>query len=199
MEKNVLAIGMYGDGDFFNLKGVVENVLEELGITKAKYQRESDNSSFHPGRTAKLILNNYEIGIIGEIHVDVASNYNIKDRVYIAQIDFDKIVELTNLEIKYTSLPKYPTMIRDLAVVVKEDVLVGDIKKLISKHGKGLIEKIEIFDIYTGDQISEGMKSVAFSIIYRSPDRTLREDEVNNIQNDIVKDLGDVFDAKLRS
>lgn len=198
-EKKILSIGFYGDKDFYYLKEVLDTTLDRLGIGEVDYIREENNSSFHPGRTAKLILNNYEIGIIGEIHVDVASNYNIKDRVYIAQIDFDKIVELTNLEIKYTPLPKYPTMMRDLAVVVKEDVLVGDIKKIISKHGKGLIERIEIFDIYTGDQILEGMKSVAFSIIYRSPDRTLREDEVNNIQNDIVKDLGDVFDAKLRS
>ena len=161
--------------------------------------RPKDNTTFHPGRTAKLMIEGEELGIIGEIHVDVANNYNIKDRVYIAQIDFNKLVELTNLDIKYKPLPKYPTMMRDLAVIVKEDVLVGDIKKLISKHGKGLIEKIDIFDIYTGDQIPDGMKSVAYSIIYRSKERTLQEDEVNNIQKDIIKDLEDVFDAKLRS
>ncbi|WP_235601426.1 hypothetical protein [Tissierella sp. P1] len=90
-------------------------------------------------------------------------------------------------------------MLRDLALVVKEDILVGDIQKIISRHGEGLIEKIELFDIYTGNQIPEGMKSVAYSITYRSYDRTLRDDEVNSIQQSIIEDLENSFDAKLRS
>ncbi|MGJ0848094.1 phenylalanyl-tRNA synthetase beta subunit [Tissierella praeacuta DSM 18095] len=198
-EKKILSLGVYGNKDFYYLKEVVDKTLDRLGIKDIEYIREENNLTFHPGRTAKLILNEEELGILGEIHVDVAENYDIQDRVYVAQLDFDKIVELTNLEIKYKPLPKYPSMLRDLALVVKEDILVGDIQKVISRHGEGLIEKIELFDIYTGNQIPEGMKSVAYSITYRSYDRTLRDDEVNNIQQAIIQDLENTFDAKLRS
>ncbi|MDR7856459.1 phenylalanine--tRNA ligase subunit beta [Tissierella sp.] len=199
VEKKVLSFGIYGKKDFYSLKEAVNTVLARLGIKDVEYIREEDNPIFHPGRTAKLILAGKELGTIGEVHIDVAQNYNIKDRVYIGHIDFDRIVELTNTEIKYKALPKYPSMLRDLALVMKEDVLVGDIQKTISKHGKGLIEKIELFDIYTGDQIPDGMKSVAYSITYRSFDRTLREEEVNIIQQAIIDDLENSFDAKLRS
>lgn len=199
LEKKILSIGIYGNKDFYYLKEVVDTALARLGIKDIDYIREENNSTFHPGRTAKLMINGEELGIIGEAHMDVVENYNIKDRVYIGQIDFDKIIQLTNLEIKYEPLPKYPSMMRDLAVVVKDEILVGDMKKLISSHGKGLIEKIDIFDIYTGDQIPEGMKSVAYSITYRSHERTLREDEVNDIQKLIIKDLEEVFGGKLRS
>lgn len=198
-EKKILSLGTYGKKDFYYLKEVVDLTLGRLGIKGIEYIREEDDTSFHPGRTAKLLLGGECIGIIGEIHMDVALNYNIKDRVYIGQIDFDKIVELTNMEVKYQPLPKYPGMLRDLALVVKEDILVGNMEKIMWKHGKGLIEKIELFDIYTGNQIPEGMKSVAYSITYRSHDRTLRDDEVNEIQKDIIKDLEDTFGAKLRS
>lgn len=198
-EKKVLSFGIYGKKDFYYLKEVIDKTLNRLGIKEIEYIREENNPIFHPGRTAKILCNGGELGIIGEIHVDIAENYNIKDRVYIGQLDFDKIIELTNLETKYKALPKYPSMARDLAIVVPENVLVGDIQKVIAKHGEGLIEKIELFDIYTGSQIEENMKSIAFSIIYRSHDRTLRDDEVNNIQNSIIKDLEDAFKAKLRS
>lgn len=198
-EKKVLSLGLYGNKDFYYLKEAIDKTLGRLGIKGVEYIREENNSTFHPGRTAKLMLNGEELGILGEIHVDVAENYDIKDRVYVGQLDFNKIIELTNLEIKYKPLPKHPSMLRDLALVVKEDVLVGDIQKIISRHGEGLIEKIELFDIYTGNQIPEGMKSVAYSITYRSYDRTLRDDEVNNIQQAIIKDLEEAFDAKLRA
>lgn len=198
-EKKVLSLGLYGNKDFYYLKEAIDKTLGRLGIKGVEYIREENNPTFHPGRTAKLMLNGEELGILGEIHVDVAENYDIKDRVYVGQLDFNKIIELTNLEIKYKPLPKHPSMLRDLALVVKEDVLVGDIQKIISRHGEGLIEKIELFDIYTGNQIPEGMKSVAYSITYRSYDRTLRDDEVNNIQQAIIKDLEETFDAKLRA
>jgi phenylalanyl-tRNA synthetase beta chain len=198
-EKKVLSLGIYGKKDFYYLKEVIDKTLNRLGIKEIEYIREENNPIFHPGRTAKILCNGEELGIIGEIHVDIAENYNIKDRVYIGQLDFDKIIELTNLETKYKALPKYPSMARDLAIVVPENILVGDIQKVIAKYGEGLIEKIELFDIYTGSQIEENMKSIAFSIIYRSHDRTLRDDEVNKIQNSIIKDIEDTFKAKLRS
>ena len=198
-EKKVLSLGILGDKDFYYLKEVVDKVLNKLGIHNVEYVREKNNTTFHPGRTAKLIKDGKELGIIGEIHVDVAENYDIKERIYIGQLDFDLISKITNIEAKYKELPKYPSMLRDLALVVKDDLLVGEIEKVISKHGEGLIENIELFDIYTGDQISEGMKSVAYSIRYRSYERTLKEEEVNTIQKAIIKDLGDKFGAKLRA
>lgn len=198
-EKKVLSIGFYGEDDFFFLKESVNKVLNRLGIKELSYIREENNESFHPGRTAKIIANGQELGIIGEIHVDVLENYDIGKKVYISHLDFDKIIEMTNLDIKYKPLPKYPSMARDIAVVVKESVLVGDLEKIILKHGEGLIEKVELFDIYRGNQIEEGLKSIAFSIIYRSYEKTLTEEEVNKTLRNIMSDLEATLDAKLRS
>ncbi|NLY44681.1 MAG: phenylalanine--tRNA ligase subunit beta [Tissierella sp.] len=198
-EEKVLSIGFYGEGDFYSLKETIEILLNRLGIYGTEYIREENNSTFHPGRTAKLLLDGYELGTLGEIHMDVCENYDIKERVYIAQLDFDKIVELTNFEKKYKTLPKYPAMNRDLAVIVDEEVLYGDIKNIVLKHGEELVENVEIFDIYRGNQIPEGKKSIAFSIIYRSYERTLTDNEVNQIQQAIISDLENNLDAKLRS
>ena len=198
-EEKVLSIGFYGESDFYYLKESIEILLNRLGIYGTDYIREENNSTFHPGRTAKLLLDGYELGTLGEIHMDVCENYDIKERVYIAQLDFDKIVELANFDKKYKTLPKYPSMIRDLAVIVDEDVLYGDIKKMALKHGEDLVENVEIFDIYRGDQIPEGKKSIAFSIVYRSYERTLTDNEVNKIQDSIIEDLENNLGAKLRS
>ena len=199
-EKKILSIGFYGEDDFFFLKESVNKVLKRLGIKDLSYIREEEeDESFHPGRTAKIIANGEEIGIIGEIHVDVLENYDIGKKVYISHLDFDKIVEITNLDIKYKPLPKYPSTARDIAVVVKESVLVGDIENIILKHGEGLIEKVELFDIYRGNQIEEGLKSIAFSIIYRSYEKTLTDEEVNKTLKNIITDLESSLDAKLRS
>lgn len=198
-EKKILSIGFYGEDDFFFLKESVNKVLNRLGIKDLTYIREEENESFHPGRTAKIIANGEEIGIIGEIHVDVLENYDIGKKVYISHLDFDKIVEITNLDIKYKPLPKYPSTARDIAVVVSENVLVGDIENIILKHGEGLIEKVELFDIYRGNQIEEGLKSIAFSIIYRSYEKTLTDEEVSKTLKNIIRDLEASLDAKLRS
>ncbi|WFA09878.1 phenylalanine--tRNA ligase subunit beta [Tissierella sp. Yu-01] len=198
-EKKVLSIGAYGEVDFYEIKEIIEITLSKLGIYGFDYERLESNPTYHPGRTAKIFSNGELLGVVGEIHPDVLENYDIKTRLYSAQLDFDKVVELTNLDIKYKPLPKYPAMIRDIAIVVKEDVLVGDIEKIILKHGGGLIERLELFDIYRGSQIDEGLKSVAYSIVYRSYDRTLTDEEVNKIQELIIKDLENSIDAKLRS
>ncbi len=198
-EKKVLSLGIYGQKDFYFLKEVVDKTLSSLGIKNIEYIREEDNPSFHPGRTAKLLLDGEELGVIGEIHMDVLENYNIKERVYIGQLDFDRIVEKTNLDKKFKELPKYPAITRDMALIVEKDILVGDIEKIILQHGEGLIENINLFDVYTGNQISDEMKSVAYSITYRAKDRTLRDEEVNSIYDSIIKDLKRVYNAELRS
>ena len=198
-EEKVLSIGFYGKDDFYHLKESIEILLNRLGIYGVEYIREENNSTFHPGRTAKLLINGYKLGIIGEIHMDVCENYDIKERVYVGQLDFNRIVELANFDKKYEVLPKYPSMVRDLAVILDEEVLFGDIKKTALEHGKDLVELVEIFDIYRGNQIPEGKKSIAFSITYRSHERTLRDNEVNEIQNSIIEDLENNLGAKLRS
>ena len=199
IEKKILSIGFYGEDDFFFLKESVSKVLNRLGIKNLSYIREEENESFHPGRTAKIIVDGEELGIIGEIHVDVLENYDIGKKVYISHLDFDKIVKITDLDIKFNPLPKYPSTARDIAVVVDESVLVGDIENIILKHGEGLIEKVELFDIYRGNQVGEGLKSIAFSIIYRSYEKTLTDEEVNKTLKNIIADLEVSLNAKLRS
>ncbi len=198
-EKKVLSLGMYGQKDFFFLKEVVNTVLNRLGINNLEYIREENNPSFHPGRTAKILVNGKLLGILGEVHVNVLENYDIKKKAYIGQLDFDEIVRLVNLERKFKQLPKYPAVLRDLALVVSDKVLVGELESIILKHGQGLIEKVELFDVYTGSQIDAGMKSVAFSVIYRAGDKTLRDEDINPIQEAIIEDLENSFGAKLRA
>lgn len=199
VEKKVLTLAFYGDKDFYYLKESVDSTLKALGLKELEYEQEKANSTFHPGRTANVLYKGEKIGILGELHPDVTENYDISERVYLAEIDFEFVIENTNLEKQYRPLPKYPAVSRDIAVVVDKDILVGDIEKVILKHGEDLVEDIKLFDIYTGDQIEEGKKSVAFSIIYRSYTHTLKDEEINSIQDLIIKDLETSLEAKLRS
>lgn len=198
-EKKRLCIGMYGDGDFYSIKETVEILFERLGISGLEFVPERDNPTFHPNRTARILMDGEEFGLLGEIHIDVMENYDMDKRIYLADLDFDRMVEHTNMERKYKPLPKYPAITRDIAIVVDMDVTVGDIQKEILSKGQGLIENVELFDVYTGEQVESGKKSLAFSITYRSYERTLIDDEVNAIQNSIVETLESRFDAKLRS
>lgn len=198
-EKKVLSIGFYGEGDFYYLKESLDILLARLGIENLDYIREEDNPTFHPGRTAKILYKGEELGILGEVHMDACENYEIDTRVYSAQIDFEKIVKFCNFEREYKKLPKYPSVVRDLAVIVDEDVLFGNIKNIVLENGKELVEQVEIFDIYKGDQIPQGKKSIAFSIVYRSHEKTLTDDEVNQIQTSIIEDLQNKLDGVLRS
>ncbi len=198
-EDKVISFGVYGEKDFYYLKEVIDKTLNKLGIIDLEYIKDKELDTFHPGRTARIMLKGEELGVLGEIHPDVSENYEIKDKVYIGWLDFEKIIEETSLDIKFKSLPKYPSMNRDIALILDREIPVGDIEKLIKKHGEELIEKIELFDVYTGDQIPEDMKSVAYSITYRSADRTLIDEEVNTIQKSIVDDLKEAYGAELRS
>ncbi|MGM0396239.1 MAG: phenylalanine--tRNA ligase subunit beta [Bacillota bacterium] len=198
-EKQVLAIGFYGQKDFYFLKETLELVLKRLGIRNLRYERADTNPSFHPGRTAFIYSGEEKLGIFGEVHPDVAGNYELTKKTYVATIDFDKLVEMTDLELKYKPLPKYPAMTRDIAVVVDENIMVGELEKVIRSHGKELVESIELFDIYRGNQIDKSKKSVAFSIVYRSFEGTLTESVVNDIQAKIIVDLEKKFGARLRS
>ena len=198
-EEKVLVLGMYGQIDFYYLKEVVTALFEKLGIKDFEYVKEESNPTFHPNRTANILIKGNSIGVLGEIHMDVVENYDIDTRVYIAQLNFDALVEETNLERKYKPLPKYPAILRDIAVVVDSDVMVGELEKVILENGEGLIENIELFDVYEGKQIESGKKSVAFSLTYRSSKKTLKDEEVNKVHERIIEELERRLDAKLRS
>ncbi|MBE6049886.1 MAG: phenylalanine--tRNA ligase subunit beta [Clostridium sp.] len=197
-EKNVLTIGMYGKCDFLDLKGVVENVLDRLGITKARFVRESENPTFHPGKTAGIQLRGKSAGVFGEIHPDVQEAYDIDEACYVAELDLDLLYEAADTNRVYKPIPKFPAATRDIAVLVDDEVLVGDLEDTIKRAGGNLVEKITLFDIYKGAQIPEGKKSIAYAIVYRDPKKSLTDNEVNKAHDKILKNLEKKFDAQLR-
>ncbi len=199
IEKKVLNIGMYGDVDFYDIKEIVEILLSRIGINELEFTREENNPIFHPNRTANIMYKNEYIGIVGEIHMDIMEKFEIGKRVYMAELDFSKIIEMACLKKTYTPLPKYPSITRDIAVVVDKDIMVGELEKLIWDNSEGLIEDVKLFDIYEGEQLKFGKKSVAFTIRYRSFDRTLKDNEVNEIQKNIIEKLEKYLGAQLRS
>lgn len=197
-EVNTLIIGMYGNGDYFNLKGIVENIVDALEIEHVTFERESENPTFHPGKTATLMIKNQKAGVIGEIHPDVAENYGIGKECYIAELDMDVLYKCSHENKGYVALPKFPAVARDLAMLVDDSVMVSEIEDIISKQGGKLVETIKLFDVYKGKQIPEGKKSVAYSIIYRHADKTLVDEEVNCTHEKITKALETKLNAILR-
>ncbi len=197
-EKNILTLGMYGKCDFLDLKGVVENVLDRLGIKKAKFVRESENPTFHPGKTAALQLRGKQIGVFGEIHPDVEEEYGLDTPCYIAELDLDALYEAADTKKVYTPIPKFPAATRDIAILVDDSVLAGDIEETIRKAGGALVEKVNLFDIYKGAQIEEGKKSMAYAIVYRDLKKSLRDEDVNKVHDKILKSLEYKLGAQLR-
>jgi phenylalanyl-tRNA synthetase beta chain len=188
---------MYGNVDFFDLKGAVENLLKELNIDKYRIL-SSNNDSMHPGRTAELLINNKRVGCMGEVHPDVLDKYDIPVEVYVAELNFEDILQQTNMDIKYKSLPKYPSVARDIAIVVTEEITAGQVEEIIRNKGGKLIEEVKLFDIYKGSQIQEGYKSMAYSIVYRSDEKTLSEEDITKVHNKIVNSLMNQVGAALR-
>ena len=197
-EKNVLSIGMYGNCDFLDLKGVVENVLDRLGITKARYVRESENPTFHPGKTASITLKGKSAGVFGEIHPDVQENYGLEVPCYVAELDLDLLFEAADVKRSYTPIPKFPAATRDIAILVDDEVLAGDIEDIIKRTGGHLVEKVSLFDIYKGAQIPKGKKSIAYAIVYRDHKKSLTDKEVNKVHDKILKNLENKLGAELR-
>lgn len=183
--------------DFFDMKGIVEAMFDKLNF-KSYQLRRSVNSSYHPGRSVDLFVGKELIGTFGEIHPDVLENMEIdRNRVIYAEIYLDLLSKYINKGIKYKGLSKYQSVPRDIAVVVKEEVLVGDMIKSIQKVDK-LIEKVELFDIYRGIGVKPGFKSVAISIVMRDDNKTLEEKDINSVMDKIVGKLKKEFDAELR-
>ena len=191
--------GFYGDGDFFTMKGVVEEFLEKIGMSaRPEYDPEAGKTFLHPGRQAEILYKNTVIGYLGEVHPDVADTYGLGDRTYVAVLDLPEILPFASFDRKYEGIAKFPAVTRDISMVMPKTVLVGEVEKIIEKRGGKLLEKYNLFDIYEGAQIKEGFKSVAYTISFRAKDRTLEDKDIQPIMEKILGDLSGM-DIELRS
>ena len=198
-EPYMLAMGFDGAGDFYNLKGAVDAILESCGIKKVRYSSCSDNPTFHPGRCASIIARaTMNIGIIGQIHPKVAKGYGITQPVYVAYLPVETLFEISDFKKQYKPLPKFPATARDLSFLCDSSLEVGAIDEVIRKSAGKLIENIEIFDIYTGEKLLKNTKSVSFRITFRSADRTLTDDEVNKAVDKILASLEKQLNISIR-
>lgn len=192
-ERMMFTLGMYGDGDFFDMKGVLEEFFERIGMKKkVDYDPSQKKPFLHPGRQADVVYDGEVVGYLGELHPEVADNYNIGDKAYVAVLDILKVTEYATFERKYEGLAKYPAVTRDLSMVMKKDIMVGDIEKIFEKRGGKLLESLQLFDVYEGAQIQEGYKSVAYSLTFRAKDRTLEEKDIAPIMEKILGDLNEI-------
>lgn len=192
-----LSLGIYGkDEDFFTVKGVLESLFDSFGL-KADYAVSSEYY-LHPGRQAQVTIGDKAIAVFGEVHPDVTAAYDIDARVYVAEIDLSALFAIESPRILYKALPRYPAVERDLALLCDDDLPVGQIEKLIRKAGGNTLERVALFDVYRGEQIEAGKKSVAYSLVFRSPDRTLSDEDIDPILNKIFTVLRE-NDCILRS
>lgn len=189
-ERMQFTLGMYGDGDFFTMKGVVEEFLESIGMKrKIMYDPNAQKSFLHPGRQALIQYKGTSIGYLGEVHPEVADNYDIDTKVYIAVLDMPAVLPFASFDRKYEGIAKYPPVSRDISMVVPKNILVGDIENIIEQRGGKILEDYQLFDIYEGAQIQNGYKSVAYSITFRAKDRTLEESDITSAMKKILNGL----------
>ena len=211
VESDAMSIGFYGkDESFFTLKGVITEMLGKLGIKDLEFVPEKEYGCYHPGRAARIMVKEIqytnegpceelvELGIMGEVHPDVAEKYGIGVRCYTAELMFNVVTEMANLEKSYTQLPKYPATSRDIALVVDETLAVGDIEKVVKNAGGKILRNIRLFDVYRGPQVGENKKSVAFALTYRHDEKTLTEQDVSKVHDKILKALKEKLDVTLR-
>jgi phenylalanyl-tRNA synthetase beta chain len=195
-----LCAGCYGDGaDFYYLKGVAERVFERLGLGQTIFEPITNNSTLHPGRGAVTINSEGDvIGVVGELHPDVAARFGLGERVCCLELDFDALAAAADLRRAYAPLPKYPAVLRDIALLVDDGVAVGRLLEIIRARGGRMLEKAELFDVYRGKQVPEGKKSLAFGLTFRDQGRTLTDDEAQKALGKILKGLAEEAGAVLR-
>lgn len=199
LQENILTIGMYGDDiDFYTVKGLIENVLETASINRYDIVRETENESYHTGRCANIKVGIDVIATIGEVHPEVLDNYGIEKRAYLAEVNLSKVTKYSKVNKKYVEVPKFPAVERDIAIIVDEKVEVGQIEKIITKKAKKLLEKMQLFDIYRNEKLGDNKKSVAYSLIFRDKNRTLSDEEINVIMENIINELQRTLNAELR-
>ena len=199
LQENILTIGMYGkDVDFYTLKGILENILEAIGVNRYDVEKETKNESYHPGRCANIKVGIDTIATLGEVHPEVLDNYGIEKRAYLLEANITKLVKYARNNKKYVEVPKFPAVERDIAMIVDEEIQVGQIEKIITKKGKKLLESLQLFDIYRNEKIGENKKSVAYSLIFRDKNKTLSDEEINKTMESIIEELEKVLGAELR-
>ncbi len=199
LEPSRLTIGMYGDNaDFFDMKGTIDTLLSEIGIHDCEYVRASECDTFpevcalHPGRSAVILCGETPIGYLGEIHPQVQENYGFGVRVYVAKLNLTEMLPLAKTEVSYKETPKFPAITRDLSLLCEDSLPVGTMEKTIKNAVGKILEKVMLFDVYKGQQIAEGMKSVSFSISMRSADGTLTDEQADAAMKRVLKALGEL-------
>lgn len=198
-ERMQMTLGMYGEGNFFTLKGVLEDIFETLGVDNMiEYLPTKEYPFLHPGRQASVMLGNEKVAYIGQVHPEVMDNYSMKQNAIVAVIDMPVLVAHATFDRKYEAVAKFPAIKRDLSMTVSKEIFVGQLEKIIKKSGGKLLESVELFDVYEGNQIEAGKKSVAYSLTFRAKDRTLEESEINVIVEKILNKLSELG-AELRS
>ena len=186
-ERMQFTLGMYGDGDFFSMKGVVEEFFEKAGLHKKEtYDPESGKTYLHPGRQANILYDGVVVGYLGEVHPDVADTYGIGTKAYVAVIDMPEVVERATFDRKYTGIARFPAVTRDISMVMPKEILAGQVEEVIEKKGGAYLESYGLFDLYEGKQIQEGYKSMAYSITFRAKDKTLEDAEVTKAMDKIL-------------
>lgn len=189
-ERMQFTLGMYGEGDFFTMKGVVEEFLDKIGMYKKEtYDPKSGKPFLHPGRQADIFYDGTKIGYLGEVHPAVLDSYGIGERAYVAVLDMPSVVEKATFDRKYEGIARFPAVMRDISMVIPKEVMVGQIEEILSVRGGKILESYELFDVYEGKQIREGYKSVAYSIVFRAKDKTLEEAEITAVMKKILNGL----------
>ena len=189
-ERMQFTLGFYGEGDFFTMKGVIEEFLDCIGMKKLpEYDPKAGRSFLHPGRQANIVYEGTVIGYLGEVHPEVCDNYDLGTRAYVAVLDMPVIEGFTTFDRKYVGIAKFPAVKRDISMVVPKEILVGQIEAMIRQRSGKILENLELFDVYEGDQIKEGFKSVAYSVTFRANDRTLEENDITAVMKKILNGL----------
>ena len=189
-ERMQFTLGMYGDGDFYNMKGVLEEFFYCIGMKdKCEYDPKAEKPFLHPGRQANVFYKGSIVGFLGEVHPEVADNYGIGAKTYVAVLDMPEIIPFATFNRKYEGIAKYPAVTRDISMVVPKEILVGKIEDVIVQRSGKILEDYQLFDIYEGEQIKAGFKSVAYSISFRAKDKTLEDNDVNVVMKKILNGL----------
>lgn len=192
-EREQLTIGIYEENaDFFTLKGIIESALSEMGLTECDFSSCSNNPTFHTGRCAIITKDGVEIGTFGEVHPTVLENFDIGTKAYVAELDIATMMEFSAVEKSYKPLPKFPAITRDLSLICDDGIPVAEIEKAIKKGAGNLLENIELFDLYKGEQIEKGKKSVSYSLTLRSHDSTLTDERADKAVKLVLKELGSI-------
>lgn len=199
-ERKKMVLAMSGDdADFYRLKEIVENIFEICRVEGGIDVVAGGEPYFHPGRKALMMLGDKLVGQLGEIHPDVQENFGIPEKVYVAQMDMESLFEASGTKIRFAPLPKYPAIERDIAITVDKDAEAGTIRKAILKNGGKYIENVELFDVYEGEQLGKGKKSLAYALTFRSATGTLTDENIAKDMKRILANLETDFGAALRS